>query len=376
VERPELKLVTADAARPAQPAAAALGVFVLAAAALATVFGADAARRPFDPAPLAESALSRTLATHDPQPARAAQDALRERLRRNPLDAASRTIAASLLAETAVTEEDRAAAALQAQAAVRLTPSDQGVAHGAAHVLARCGEDGAALAEIARMFAYAPGEAAATLAEIEPFVSGDRLEVGLPATPAAWLAWSTRLRQDGRVDEADARLAAILSRWPGDFDALRVAATIAFGSGRMDELRRLVPPSLTLPANAGAASLYALRAHSKAAAGDVAGSHADALRAMELSKDDPWVLTLAGDAVVANEPVLARDCWTRALYRLLAQPATKDGAIWLRFRIARLNDREGRAGDALREWRTILADRPDDGEAKRRVAELTGGLPR
>lgn len=88
------------------------------------------------------------------------------------------------------------------------------------------------------------------------------------------------------------------------------------------------------------------------------------------------MLALAGDALVASDPALARDYWTRALYRLLEKPETRGGAIWLRFRLARQNDREGRAGDALREWRTILAERPDNGEANRRVAELTGGSPR
>jgi hypothetical protein len=376
VERPELKLVTALRARPATPAAAALGAVVLAAAALATVFGADAARRPFDPAPLAESALARTLVANDLEPAREAQDLLRARLRRTPLDAASRTIAASLLAETAETDAERAAAAEQARAATRLVRTDEGIAHGAARVLARCGRTDLALREIARMFDYAPDEAAATLADIEPFVPDDRLEDGLPPSPAAWLAWSGRLRLAGREDGADARLAALLARWPGDRTALRVAASVAAGRNRIDELARLVPPTLTLEESPETASLFAFRARSKAAAGDAAGSRADALLAVSLSHSDPWVLALAGDALAENEPGLARDYWTRALYGLLATKATRGGAIWLRFRLARLDDREGRAGDALRTWRTILAERPEDGEAKRRIAELTGEVPR
>ena len=44
---------------PVHAALTHLAPAVLAAAALATGFGADAARRPFDPAPLAESALAR-----------------------------------------------------------------------------------------------------------------------------------------------------------------------------------------------------------------------------------------------------------------------------------------------------------------------------
>ena len=372
MERPELKLAPAVSARPRQGGATALGAVVLAAATLATGLGADAARRPFDPAPLAESALARTLSANDPAPAREALDLLRTRLRRTPTDGATRTIAASLLAETATTDALRDAAALQAQAAARLTPTDKGVARGAARVLARCGRTDLALRQIARMFGYAPAAAAETLADIEPFVDGDRLLQGLPQEPAAWLAWSNRLRAASRQDEADARLALLLARWPRDLAARNIAASVASGRNRIDEIARLVPPTLALPATAEAASLHAYRARSKAAAGDLAGSHADALDAIALSRGDPWVLALAGDAVAANEPALARDCWTRALYRLLAEQETRGGAIWLRVRLARLDDREGRAGDALHAWRIILDERPDDGEAKRRIAELWG----
>jgi hypothetical protein len=86
-------------------------------------------------------------------------------------------------------------------------------------------------------------------------------------------------------------------------------------------------------------------------------------------------MAAAGDVFEKSDPVLARDYWTRALYRLLAKPGTRGGAIHLRYRLARLDEREGRAGDALREWRTILAERPDDAEARRRVAALTGESP-
>jgi len=372
VERPELKLATAAREQPRGSAATALGATVLAAAALATGFGADTARRPFESAPLAESALARTIAANDPRPADDAQERLRARLRRTPLDGATRTIAASLAAETATTDAQRGAAASQAQAAVRLTPADVGVARGAARVLARCGRSDLALRQIAQMFGYAPAVAAATLADVEPFVDGDRLENGLPTEASAWLAWSVTLRRAGRDADADARLALLLDRWPGDLAALSAAASAAASRNRIDELRRLVPPALELPATPETAALHAFRARTKAAAGDRAGARADAVLAITLSRDDPWVLTLAGDALVENEPSVARDYWTRALYRLLASPESRASAIWLRYRLARLDDREGRAGDALRAWRSILNERPDDREAKRRVAELTG----
>ena len=115
-----------------------------------------------------------------------------------------------------------------------------------------------------------------------------------------------------------------------------------------------------------------LLARTKALSGDGSGARADAARGVEMSASDPWVLALAGEAMESVDRALARDYWTRALYRLASRAETRRDAIWLRYRLARLDDREGRAGDALREWRTILAERPDDAEARRRVAELTG----
>jgi hypothetical protein len=358
VERPELKVVPEEREQPRGSSPALLGVAVLAAAGLATAFGADAARRPFDPASLAESALARSLAADDPRPAEQAEALLRARLRRNPLDGATRTIAASPIAETATNDVERKVAALQAEAAARLTPADVGVARGAARVLARCGGSDLALQRIARLFAYAPSVAAAALADIEPFVEGDRILDGLPQDPVAWLAWSERLRNTGRGQEADARLALLLERWPDDLAALRVAAAVAASRNRIDDLKRLVPPTLALPATTESASLYAYRARTKAAGGDAAGARADAAFAVKLSRGDPWVLALAGDALVEREPPIARDYWTRALYGLLASRESRGAAVWVRFRLARLDDREGRAGDALRAWRSILEDGP------------------
>jgi Flp pilus assembly protein TadD len=315
------------------------------------------------------------LASGDPEPAREARAVLATRLRRNPLDTASRTIAASLLVETATTEAQRDEAVTQALAAVRLTPVDASVAHRVARLLARCGRTDLALQETSKLFAFAPQSGASTLADIEPFVPVDRLEDALTPLPSAWLAWSAKLRANGRDQEADERLAALLARWPGDLEARRVAASIAAGRDRIDELVRLVPPSLALPNTAEAAALYALRARSKSAGGDSDGAHADAQHAIALSYENPSVVALSGDAFAESEPALARTYWTLALNRLRANPGTRSQALFLRYRLARMDDREGRAGDALREWRTILTERPDDVEAKRRVASLTGASP-
>jgi tetratricopeptide (TPR) repeat protein len=372
VERPDLRLVGAPQAEARSPAALAVGAAILVAAIVATLAGADASRRPIDAAADADAALAATLSSGQAGPAHRAVVLLRDRLRANPLDAGTRTILASLLVESGDGGDRRDEAARQALAAVRLAPTDEWIGSAAARVLARCGKIEAALEEAAHIFAYAPDDGAAVLAAIEPFVPQGRLDEGLPASARAWLAWSIRLRALGREDEADAWLARLLAQWPGDLPALTVAASAAASRDRIAELVHLVPPSLSLPETPEAAALRAFRARSKAVSGDAAGSEADARRAVELSHGDPWVLTLAGDAVAERSPALARDWWTRALYRDLADPSSREAAVWVRAKLARLDEREGRAADALRLWRSILDDRPDDPEARHRAAELTG----
>ena len=66
------------------------------------------------------------------------------------------------------------------------------------------------------------------------------------------------------------------------------------------------------------------------------------------------------------EPSLARDWWTRALFALGEQP----GRVWVIARLARLDEREGRASDAVRRWREVQALAPGEGEAAARLAAL------
>jgi hypothetical protein len=372
VERAELRLVREPAER-RRGVAPALGATIVAVAALATALGADDARRPFAPAELAETALVKTLSGDDPRAVDRAIGRLRSRLVDVPLDAASRTTLANLMVEIAGDDAGRAAAASQATTATRLSASDEWVARASARVLARCGRGDEALAAIAAVFAYAPDPAALTLSEIEPFVAPDRLAKGLPDTPAAWLAWSTRLRGMGRDAEADARLAALLARWPDDLRALVVAAGAASGADRIDELARLLPPSRALPRRREAAPLYAFRARVRGASHDAAGAREDIAQATALASDDPWVHIACGDALAPFDAPAARAHWTRALYTLEASGAEATTLVWVRYRLARLDDREGRGADALRTWRSILVVRPDSEEARRRVEELTGG---
>lgn len=368
--RPALKIADPPAPARRTRAGGAIACALAAAAAVATFAGADVARRPFDAAPLAEAALARALASGDARDVATARETLDARLRSTPLDPATRVIAASLLVESEETAEARDEAARQALASVRLVPYDQWVARGAAIVLARCGRPAEALAQIRRTFSYAPDDAADALLAVEPMIDPARLEDAVPADPRDWLALSSALRRARREPEADARLDALLARWPGDLDALRVAAGVAAGRERPETIARLVPADLPLADVAANAPLFAFRARTRSVRGDAAGARADALHAVALSRSDPWVLVLAGDALVAADPATARDLWTRAAYAL--EPRGGDALTWVHLRLARLDEREGRAADALRRWRSILAARPDSDEARRRIAELTG----
>ncbi|HZN54292.1 MAG TPA: hypothetical protein VFB67_03150, partial [Candidatus Polarisedimenticolaceae bacterium] len=173
--RPALKIADPPAPARRTRAGGAIACALAAAAAVATLAGADVARRPFDAAPLAEAALARALASGDARDVATARETLDARLRSTPLDPATRVIAASLLVESEETAEARDEAARQALASVRLVPYDQWVARGAAIVLARCGRPAEALAQIRRTFSYAPDDAADALLAVEPMIDPARL---------------------------------------------------------------------------------------------------------------------------------------------------------------------------------------------------------
>ncbi|HEX4823529.1 MAG TPA: hypothetical protein VFV19_04425 [Candidatus Polarisedimenticolaceae bacterium] len=376
MERAPLRLVRDDPRPKRSPRAAALGLAVLATGTVATFLGADASRHAPDPAELAESALAATLSGADPSAAEAAIARLRARLAAVPLDPTARTALANLTIEAAGASDARELAAAQALTATRLAPSDAVVARAAARVLARCGREVDALATVRTAFRYAPDQAAIALADVEPFVSDSSIEGGIPETPAAWLAWSIRLRTMGREQEADDRLASLLGRWPDDPRALLVAAGVAAGRDRLDEIDRLLPASRTLPEARETAALFAYRARARAGRDDADGARADAAHALALDGDGIATAVACGDALMTIDPSQARRLWTGAVYRLEALGAGGDSLLWVRFRLARLDDREGRGADALRTWRSILAARPDSEEAQRRVRELSGGSVR
>lgn len=368
MDRPELTLVPDRPARRERGVpAAALAAAVLLAAAAGAAGGARAARAPFDPSGLAETALASSWAGGGNAPVARALAALRARLARFPDDAATRTILASLMLESM--PDERAAVVDQVRRAVRDDPYGVGVRRAAARIDARLGRTDDAIAELRAIFRFDAGAGSEALADVEPLLPPDRVDEAIPDDPDAWRSWSVRLRERGRAQEADARLAALIARWPDDLRARAMAGNIAAGRGRIDDLLRAVPPDLAVPDTADDAPLIALRARSRIATGDAAGGRRDAARAVQLSNGAPWVLVAAGDALRTTDPAAARRWWTRAAFALSDAP----GRAWVVARLARLDEREGRAADALRRWREVLAVQPGNGEAARRVAALTGG---
>lgn len=370
MDRPELKL--APPPRPVSlrpPAAAAL---VLAAALCGSLGGADRARAPFDPAAIAERGMLAWL-SGDEAGATSAKDALRLRLDRTPTDATTRSVYASFLAETATTGAEKTSAALESRRSVRAAPHEEGVRRASIKVMARTGDPRGAASEVRALFAEAPAHAALVLSEIEPFLPPDDLAHALPEIPAAWLARSLRLRQDGRMDEADRILDALVLRWPQDLSARLLAAQVAASRGDTASLPRIVPPDLPVPEDREHAALLAMRAWSRALSGDREGAHRDAERATRLSSFDPGVVTAAGDALAGIDADAARTLWTQALYRHGRGDASRPARLATLARLARLEEREGRAVEALRRWREVLELDATHAEARSRVAAISGG---
>jgi tetratricopeptide (TPR) repeat protein len=354
-----------------------MGALVLAAAALATVAGADRARAPFDPAAIAERGL---LASLDGDRA-AAADALRTlrgRLTRTPTDAVTRTVYASLLAETAADEGDRRAAAAEGRRAVVSAPHEEAVRRAVVKVMARTGDRDQAVATVRALFAEAPGDAALVLAEIEPFLTPEEIASAVPEIPQAWRARAERLRATGHPEEADDMLLRLLECWPGDLAARRSAAEVAVRRGNEAEVARLVPAGLPIPEDRDHALLLVLRARGRAFTGDPEGARRDAGVAARLAPQSPTVAASAGDALERVDPVTARSYWMRALFLLERTDAARRSRIGILLRLARLDEREGREADALRRWREVLELEPAHVEARRRVVAIGGdaSLPR
>ena len=371
MDRAELKLAPPPRPRPRGPAAA-LGAAVLAAAAVATAAGAGRARAPFDPAAIAEHGLLAWI-DGDEAGAAGARRELYARLARTPTDATTRTVYASFLAETAVGDAERLAAAVEGRRAVIAAPHEEDVRRAVVKVMARTGDRAGAVAGVRDLFAEAPADAAFVLSEIEPFLTVEEAAAAVPETPEAWRARSSRLRQDGRTAEADRLLSGLLARWPGDLAARATAGELAARRGDEAAVTRLVPADLAIPEDRKHAPLFALRARSHAAAGSIEAARRDAARARSLAPDSAPVAAAAGDALERIDPVAARSSWLRALFLLGRTEAARRSRIGILSRLARLDEREGRDADALRRWREVLDLEPGNVEATRRVLAIGGG---
>ena len=372
MDRAELKLAPPPRPRPRVPAAAAIGAAVLAAAVVATAAGAGRARTPFEPASIAEAGLRAWIDGDEGGAARARRE-LYARLARTPTDATTRTVYASFLAETAVGEAGRRAAAVEGRRAVIAAPHEEDVRRAVVKVMARTGDRAGAVEGVRDLFAEAPADAALVLSEIEPFLTTEEAAAAVPETPHAWRARSSRLRQDGRGPEADRLLSDLLVRWPGDLAALTTAAELAARRGDEAEVTRLVREDLAIPEDRKHAPLLALRARSHAAAGNVDAARRDAARAKVLAPESVTVAAAAGDALERVDPAAARASWLRALFLAGRTEAARRSRIGLLTRLARLDEREGRDVDALRRWREILDLEPGNVEATRRALAIGGG---
>ena len=370
--RPDLHLIASHGGpqRPSRAAAALLAGYLAALAALATLLGADAARVRPDALSAARQVLMDSL-TGDAGDGGVREELaeLRDRAARLPLDARARAAYASLLAGTARDQETLEVAAFHARIAVRLAPVTVPVVRAAILVLAQSGRTEDAIELVRGMFSYDPNAAARLLSLLEPQLAPEDPSRALAETPQAFLARAAVLLGARRESEAAALVDAGVARWPHDLDLLALAAARAVAAQDWGRAGALLPGDLRLPDDPRAAILHVYRARTRAAGGDAADAAQDLERAVELAAGAPWVLCQAGDGWLTLERLdRARELWNRALHATAASEAAQR-ADTLR-RLARLDEREGRSGTALRLWREVLALAPGDPEADRRIADL------
>ena len=351
--------------------AAGIGFTLLALAGLATLLGADEARRSFKPREVAAAILDTALerGSDDPE-VRDALVAMRSSIARRPLDTKTRVAFSKATLGVARTTDDLEVAAFHARLAARLTPVTVPVVRGAALVLLNTGHTDESLALIRAMFEYDAGAASRLLALAEPLVARRQVEQAVAETPEAWREWARQLRQLGRGEEAGEWFERGLERWPEDLPLLvQVAGRTARANDweKLDGLLR----ERTLPDEPGAAILYVYRARLHGRAGNPDGAASDLTTAVRLASRSTSVHIQAGNAYLAMGAAAdARRSWNRALF-LLEQGQDDRRSSVLR-RLARLEEAQGRHGTALRHWRAVLRLAPDDEEARRRIAALTG----
>ncbi|HXV75989.1 MAG TPA: tetratricopeptide repeat protein [Candidatus Polarisedimenticolaceae bacterium] len=377
MDRPRLTVVTdADAAGVGTRAPVPLvGLLVILAAAAASGLGADRARVKPEPREIARRALA-TAMEHGSDAAAVRDDLtrLREDLARRPLDSATRVAYASLVLGLARGPDDLAVADFHARLATRISPVTVPVVRAAATVLARSGGPEETVRLIHEMFQYDAAAAARLLGQLGFLLTEEQSAAAVADRPEAWLAWARRLREIGRGEEADRWVVRGNARWPDDLGLLVPAVEQAARAGDWARVARLLPADRTIPLVPDAAILYAYRSRARNRAGQTAAAVEDAATAVRVGRDYATVLAYAGDAYAElGDAVEARTVWSRALF--LTPPDATDYRLRILLSLARLEERDGRPATALRHWRSVLVVDPDNDEARRRIAALTGARP-
>jgi len=353
---------------------AGIGITLLALAGLATLSGADEARRSFNPREFATTILDTALEHGSDAPeVRGALVAMRSTIAHRPLDTKTRVAFSTAMLGVARTIDDLEVAAFHARLAARLTPVTVPVVRGSAIVLLNTGHSDESLALIRAMFGYDPGAASRLLALSEPLLLPNQVEQGVADAPEAWQAWARQLRQIGRAEEAGLWFERGLERWPED---LRLLVQVAEQTSKARDWEKLddLLRGRTLPDEPGAALLYVHRARLHVQAGNLDDAASDLTTALRLASRSTSVHLRAGDTYMAMGAAdEARRSWNRALF-LLEQGQDDPRSRVLR-RLARLEEAQGRHGTALRQWRAVLNLDPDDEEAQRRVTALAGSSP-
>jgi len=349
-----------------------LALLLAGTAALATLAGADRSRTARPAREIARDALTAALArgSEDEHVGLAART-LRRRLGRQPLDARTRVAYAGVLHGLSRSVADTAAATFHARLAAASSPVTVPIVRAATVVLARSGEWGQAVDSVATMFGYDPGAAARLLLTLESRLPVGELTRALPDDPAAWLAWVDTLRAEGRGDDGIRWLDRALARWPDHGALIDRVATRLSRDADLDGLAALYAVERAIAETPTNARAFAFRARARALEGDATEARADIELALRLDGDNPRLLLVAGDACeTLGDDDGARRLWSRAQFA--APPDSVTLRVRALVRLARLEDRRGRAGNALRLWRSILDLEPEQPEAVRRIEALTG----
>ena len=219
--RPELKLIREESDGGARRwPALGVGASLIGVALLATTLGADALRQAAGGRDMAEETLRLSLQPGTADEVHQRVVSLRRSLGASPLDSHTRVAYAALLLRLSRTLDDTRAAAFHAARAASLAPVTLSVQRQAARVLVACGRPTESLALVRSAFEFDPEAAARLLGVIEPMLLGPEAEEGLPETPEAWLAWSSWLGRNGRIEAADGLLERAHQRWPDDLSVL------------------------------------------------------------------------------------------------------------------------------------------------------------